>query len=403
MDRVEANVALAMGVRPEVLGYLVGLKNSPWSHMETARKITYEDSIEPLWRRQEKTLTRQLLPQADQDARRFIRFDTSGVRALQEDEERRAKIARSNADIWTVGERRIYTGKDPFGDERDEEITSSPAPVAPMQQMAEPVAWETKDAGTRNIRWLQFDLDAKAQEPGWEREVLSLLVLQAKGIRELFERYVLAVGGEPTPESLASFLGAVSEYLSAEGKAEAARILTPLVQSTAERSARRVTARLGWSFDVVQEGLAKYITEEVDFLVSVMGETTGRAVAETVQSALVDRVPLTELRSRLETLPAFDRKRAQLVARTETTRATNGAQRRTVEEGARELGVTTQKTWLSSRDDRVRDEHDMRDDGEWYGMDHTWGGLKEPGEPNCRCTLDYRVVPSEPQPTGATL
>jgi HK97 family phage portal protein len=78
LDRVEANVALALGVRPEVLGYLVGLKNSPWSHMDTARKITYEDTIEPYWRREEKALTRQLLPLPERQARRFIRVDCVG-------------------------------------------------------------------------------------------------------------------------------------------------------------------------------------------------------------------------------------------------------------------------------------------------------------------------------------
>jgi SPP1 gp7 family putative phage head morphogenesis protein len=287
---------------------------------------------------------------------------------------------------------------EPFGDERDDAFTNvSPARTEPPEQLSAPAMWETKDAGSRNLLWMQFDLDAKANEPTWEREVARLLAMQAKDIRDLFERYVKAIGAEPTPESLASFLGAVSEYLSDDARQAAVRILTPLVESTAKAAATRFTSRLGWSFDVVQEGLAKYISEEVDFLARVMGETTGRAVAETVQKSLVDRIPLPELRSRLETLPEFDRKRAQLVARTETTRATNGAQRRSAEAGARELGVELQKSWLSSRDERVRDDHADRDDGEWYAMDHTWGDLKEPGEPNCRCTLDYRVAPHQAQ------
>lgn len=112
LNRVEATVCLAFGVRPEVLGAMVGLENSPWSHMETARAITYDDTIIPLWRSHERVMTRQLLPEAERNAGRKIRFDISDVAALQEDDQERATVAQTNARIWTLNERRLYTGKD---------------------------------------------------------------------------------------------------------------------------------------------------------------------------------------------------------------------------------------------------------------------------------------------------
>ena len=395
IDRVEANVGLAFGVRPEVLGMLVGLRNSPWSHMDQARRVTYEDVIQPMWSRIEKTLTHQLLSDADQDAGQIIRFDASGVRALQDDEKARAEIARTNAGIWTRDERRVYTGKDPLEDERGEEITGHRQPSAsPQITASRTVPWDTKSDGTRHLLWAEFDLSAKAQERVWEPEVAKLLAAQADDVQGLFRRYVRESGGTVDPSTLAQFLEEVRDYIGAEGAEKARRTLGPLVESTAQNASRRLTARLGIDFNVVQEGLAKYAAEETDFLVSVMGESTGKAVARTVQSSVEEAIPLRDLRGRLEELPEFSRTRAQLVARTETTRATNGAQRRTAEEFESQTGERIEKSWLSSRDDRVRDEHWELDDGEWYAVDHEWpNGLKSPGEPNCRCTLEYRIAP----------
>ena len=395
LDRVEANVALAFGVRPEVLGMLVGLRNSPWSHMDQARRVTYEDVIQPMWGRIEKTLTHQLLSDADQDAGQIIRFDTSGIRALQDDEAQRAKIAATNADIWTRNERRVYTGKEPMEDERGEEIVGRQTRAPdPLEQDARDAGWDTKSDGMRHLLWAEFDLSAKAQERVWEPEVVKLLATQAGDVQGLFRRYVRESGGTVDPSTLAQFLEEVRQYLGTEGAEKARRTLAPLVERTTENAARRMTARIGIDFDVIQPGLAKYAAEETDFLVSVMGETTGKGVAQTVQRATTDRVPLTELRDRLETLPEFDRKRAQLVARTETTRATNGAQRRTAQEFEAQTGERIEKSWLSSRDDRVRDEHEEFDDGTWHPVDYEWpNGLANPGEPNCRCTLEYRIRP----------
>src|SRR5690606_36074833 len=91
---VEAKVCLAFRVRPEVLGAQVGLVNSPWSHIDVARRITYEDCIEPLWQRYERALTRQLLRPVDDDRSRLIAFVRSKIRALQDDIERQARIGR---------------------------------------------------------------------------------------------------------------------------------------------------------------------------------------------------------------------------------------------------------------------------------------------------------------------
>src|SRR5690606_15006593 len=130
LDRVEACVAAAFRIPPVVLGFLVGLRNSPWSQMEQARRMTYEDTIEPLWRRDEKTLTRHLLRLVDPNPRRMIRFDTSKIRALQIDRAQMADIAQKTRDIGTVNERRALLGWEPIEDDRGERILGLAEPGA---------------------------------------------------------------------------------------------------------------------------------------------------------------------------------------------------------------------------------------------------------------------------------
>jgi HK97 family phage portal protein len=399
LDRVEANVALAFGVRPEVLGMMVGLKNSPWSHMETARRIVYEDTIEPFWRREEKALSRQLLGSEDIAAKRYIRVDTSGIRALQADELQKAQISTANAGIWTVDERRIYTGQEPLGGDVGASIATPVArQLEPTERLAAPAPMQAKD-GMRALTWIEHDLHAKAQEDRWKRAVLALLGEQSADILRLAEKYLSGTTA-PTIEQIAAFLTDVQDYLTIEGKAKAEAALRSVVKLTGETAAQRLASRLSVSFDVIQPGLDRYLANELDFLTSVMGDTTGEAVARTMQQALNDQVPYVEIRDRLERLPAFSPERAELVARTETTRAANGAQMSVAEGYQQETGRVMEKTWISSRDgDRVRVEHQENDDGQWYPLNHDWpSDGQKPSAPNCRCTLGYRFAPEPRRP-----
>lgn len=117
---VEAVVCSCFQVRPELLGLLVGLENAPWSHMDTARRIFYDDTMGPLWSFFQDELTEQLMRPVDDDPRVLIRFDTSAVRAIQDDVEKRSETADRMRMAWTVNDMRTYTGLEPFeeGDPR---------------------------------------------------------------------------------------------------------------------------------------------------------------------------------------------------------------------------------------------------------------------------------------------
>jgi len=79
--------------------------------------------------------------------------------------------------------------------------------------------------------------------------------------------------------------------------------------------------------------------------------------------------------------------KAMRVARTETSHAAGFGQR----EAARQSGVVKTHTWVTSRDDRVRDEH-VAVDGETVDFDKPYStGEMYPGEEAimCRCVESY--------------
>lgn len=529
LDRVEATVGSVFGIPPVVLGWLSGMQNSPWSQMSEARRQTYEDTIEPLWRDICNRAGRKLLAPEERAAGLLVRFDTSQVRALQEDQEGKARISASNATTWTRNERRVFTGQDPLdpADPRGEEIegtlasmppddlgTGDPAAAAagaasdiqatalngaqvtalvdivarvtsgdiPLSSAAamvrasfpllteaqvdaifadveegsappapnpfaggggqrEPDDDEDEDtpakrdihrvlrelglldaqpesgqkrADTTDLLWWIFDVSTKASEPRWavaihahlqalRGKILAAARKEFKAADGTTEEHKLAhaalvqriAAGLPGAEAKADIPGWVEDVISADKPILVAKTRS-LVLGTGTAAVRRVGARLKISFRRLEPGLLQYAEREAAFLADVMGETTGAAVAKAVQAGLAAGDTISGLVARLQDLPAFSGTRAKMVARTETTRAWNGAQRSSLSHYAKATGTKVLKFWLSARDSRVRDEHAALDDDKGIPVDDTFdNGLSEPGEPNCRCSLTYEVVPAE--------
>lgn len=406
LNRIEATVGAVFGVAPVVLGWQVGLENSPWSQMGEARRSVYEETIEPRWRDMEKRLTRALLPPEERERGLFIRFDSSDVRALFDDDKLLAEVAAMMRREWTLDERRAYTGMQPLpeGDPRGGEIEGQGTEDGGMDLagLLGAGAWgEDGDQGaegTKSLRgekalaWAIFDFSCKAAERTWENVVY-------RGLKE-WRDAVVRIAGDTLREVKAitsasgdEFEGEFALWMEQTGLPLMRSLVYPLVFTTAEKATKQAAAKLGLSFSVFEQAILRYAERETAFLVGVMGETTGKAVAGIVQDGLAAGDLIRDLTKRLEDSAQFSRTRAKLVARTETTRAWNGSQRTSLSEYARTSGRGVEKSWLSARDDRVRDEHIDLDDGEFYPIDEMFAnGLTEPGEPNCRCTLVYRLT-----------
>lgn len=402
LDRVEATTAAVFGIPAVVLSYLVGLKNSPWSQMSEARRMAYEDTIEPIWKRDGKTLTRQLLRRMDPDPRRRIKVDTSEVRALQLDRKLMSEISVKTKDIGTRNERRALLGWDPLGDERGDEIVGDSPMQVDLRQQGEgqnagPGARERKGARLseetkRDLAWIRFDVQTKAQEPVWRRAAAKQLEADARVIGKLAEKH-LREAKEADPPSVDSFLGALEGYLTGDARKAWDAVVQPLIEATGITAVEAVASELGVVFDVLQPGVLSFTEKHAAELIVQVTDTTKEAVRGALQRGLEagDSVPNLAKRIR-ETDSAFGKARSELIARTETATVTNGSQRDSLADYAATEGVTVEKSWLSSRDSRVRDEHQHLDDGKWIPVDQPFAnGDQYPQDPNERCTTIYRI------------
>ena len=108
-----------------------------------------------------------------------------------------------------------------------------------------------------------------------------------------------------------------------------------------------------------------------------------------------------QISRRVKDLLEGDAGKAIRIVRTESTRIYNEAQYDSILH-AEEQGITMTKTWISSRDDRTRESHEMLDGvtipvDEPFVIDGDEGMF--PGDfsearnvINCRCTVEYNVV-----------
>ncbi len=399
LDRVEACVGAVFGTPPVVLGWKVGLENSPWSQMSEARLQTVEDTIEPRWRDVERRMTRQLLSLEDREAGRRIVFDTSGIRAFAADDATRATTAAAMVNDWTRNERRVYTGQDPLpeDDPRGDEIGSSSGGGGTFDLGEDDLLGLSmvlrKAVDTKVLEWTIFDVSTKAAERTWERDIANVLKRIQADILRLYDKHV-EEEKQVDPDSVITFVAGVGTYLRETAGPLLEKTTLPLILSGGAAGVRRASAQTGIAFAILQPGLDAYAVQEASFLASVMCNSTGKAVAAVMQTQVAEGALIADTRKALLEIPGFSRKRAQLVARTQTTRVFNGAARAAMShwQDTQPETVRVTKTWLTAQDDRVRDEHaDL--DGETVGINETFGttGLSEPSEPNCRCTTVYGI------------
>ncbi len=132
----ETRIGAVTGVPPTLINLASGLEHSIYNNVRQGQEHFYEQTINPLWRVVAATYTKQLL-WVDYSADKAVRFryDTTNVRALQEDQD--ALFARYSVAVekgWvTKDEARAAVGLEPLpnglGEAKD--------PLEQARQMAE--------------------------------------------------------------------------------------------------------------------------------------------------------------------------------------------------------------------------------------------------------------------------
>ncbi len=148
------------------------------------------------------------------------------------------------------------------------------------------------------------------------------------------------------------------------------------------------------TFDVTNPIVTDWIQSEVQTMVSGINETTWAQLRDILQAAIDQGLDVDDIARQINDVFEQDiGNRAQVIARTESTRATNGGSL----QAARLSGVVLQKEWLATLDNRVRESHRSAH-GQRVGLEDDFtvgdargqhpGGMDRAEESvQCRCTL----------------
>ncbi len=412
----EERISGVLGVPAIVAGLGAGLARSTFANFAEAREMAYESNIIPSQRVFGSVIKRQLLSEfEDEIANWQVAYDLKEVRVLQEDENKKAERVGKMVlgGYVTVSNAQRETG---MPVDETQNIYLRPLMMQPVPagtKAAKPEAIESKSDGLteemKDILWKRVDrrrvawwgAASKKIEPLYEAEAEAVeKAIKGKAPNKLIDAAEKAIEGlRPEWEKMITALSTaiiedfgneVAEDLGAEkslGKAVAYNIAL----SQASKDGRVKSLELKWTFDPMSAIARAWIVKNGTVSIKTILATNLEDVKTVILAGVDENVGTTQIARNLRRFYT-DRSpfKAMRVARTETSHAAGFGQ----QEAARQSGVVKTRSWISSRDDRVRDEHILMDTDENHNVpfDEPYSdGSMYPGEQDimCRCVETY--------------
>ena len=380
------DVAAIFGIDSWFLG---DNEHSSYNNILEAKKALYEEAVIPLLDDIKSTLNLKVAPFYGEDI--TISYDTSGVVALRADYTKKAEQAKT---FWGMGipfsqiNERLELGFDEFPDWDRGYLPFNLSPTGSSAPAEEPKGIMIKALNLQNeeqktAHWKRIDRRRVAWWGVVSKKIKPLYEDEAKAIEKAIK------GKKPT--QLESAAGEAIEGQHAEWEKMMTAILSALIENFGDEIAEDLGAgksdkpsETKWTFDPYSAAVRRWIAvngaksiktilatnlEDVKgvILVGVDENLSTAQIGRNIRQFYTDRSPFKAMR----------------VARTETSHAAGYGQ----QEAARQSGVVKTKTWITSRDDRVRDSH-IAMDGETVKFDEPYSdGSSYPGEQDimCRC------------------
>ncbi len=385
-------IAAAIGVDP----WWVGDRSaSTYNNVQEARKALYEDNALPLLDDIRATLNLKVAPLYGGDI--YITYDTSGIPALREDEDKKSQIAQR---YWQMGipfeqiNAKLNLGYQEFLGWDMGYLPFSVAPVGSNGQAQQPET-ETEEEPEEGAKSLNPDSEEwKAQE--WKR-VDTRRTAWWPVLEKRFEPLYQELGEKAA--NAAPDKGAIEKVIASQSdkwqKTLTAVYLT-LIEDFGTQTEQRLKSRSGGTevkFDPLASRYAReWIKKQAAVRVKTILETQKEAMARLIAQGMSDNLSSSQIaKSIRQFYTDHSRSMAMRVARTETTAAASAGQ----VSAATEAGFKKAK-WLSTRDPRTRDTHaamdgEEREIGEAFSNGCTAPGIgDDPAETvNCRCTLSF--------------
>ena len=341
-------ICAAFGVQIEA----TGLVDATFTNKRDAHRQTWEDTIIPFLFDQAEALDIQLAPVLGGDAH-FL-FDLSQTPAVTEARKERSEEAQRYFGMG-ISPRAINEhlglGFDPDDCPETGFVSATLFPLnaqLPEIPGAEPPRQRSLNLQTeeqRVLHWYRFD----RQRQAWERSV-------AEHVRTLFAQEANRV------EAVVQSGGREVDHAVNAGRSEWGRVLEASWRAVvehfggevADELAGRARATRAEVWDPWKPSVQSFVKQSVGDHVVGIADTTKADLKALIAQALEENQGSDVIAKGVRDLyDGYGRARSYVIARTEVGGAANyGSQ-----EAARQSGVVETHTWLSSRDDRVRDAH----------------------------------------------
>ena len=407
-------ILAAFGVPQSMVGIL---DQANYSNMKEQTKTFWTQTMIPEIRKFESVLTLRAA-QITGDDKTIIQADLSTVEALRADEQARASVAQTYVNIGIPLDQVIKALDLPFDAskiEPKEKPKPEPGPTDEEADSQTDDEDETKDGeegkkamGTNqdlDMVWKRFDRALVPHEQAFTGSLRAYFRAQKKRVMDKFEDMAgklvpKDVKAIKAPEDQVGYFFNFEKERDLFGKVVDRKIRKAYFDFAVDM-ANRLTP--GISFSVDERAAGQWIASKVlklqqdvtRFTQEQLTDAVVESIRDAVSTGLSQSETIDQIRERiLETYDFAVESRAERIARTETVGAANAGAMQAIKESS-----APYKTWVTSRDDRVRDVHAFMD-GKTIKKDESFvtpdgETLMFPGDPNggpgaiinCRCNV----------------
>lgn len=397
-----------------------------YANAREQRRIFWVDGMIPRLRKIESVINERLAK--PYDATIVVMHDLSGVEEIAEDEGRRAQTNTSNvsAGIMTINEVRMKmklppvpwgdTWFAPFGlspvslsSEPDDQPTEDTPPAKKRElhktkedSISEPVIEEPPqnpediEKARRDATWGRYKDATERWERKWLPVMRSLFNSQEREvIRNLRDSDWQKSLNQNRLDQFKNIKASIDLIVFDKTNArkvfqrDARKLIEYTLSQAAEKEIRDYD--LGIDFDLTDPNVKNWINSKAFNFANEINLTTEDALRRELSEAIRLGETLSEVEDRVAHVFDVARgSRTAMIARTEVISASNAG----ALESYKQSGLVKSVEWISSRDNKVREEHQI--DGEQVDIGAKFSnGLKYPGDPegepgnviNCRCTI----------------
>jgi HK97 family phage portal protein len=417
-DKTREDILAVFRIPPVMLGIMDEGNVSK----KEQRKVFWQDSMIPRLRKIENVINEFLVKPWGTDL--VVMHDLSQIEDLQEDKKARAEEDEilTRAGIKVINEVRKERGLPgvPWGDtwnapiglmSIETERAPAPAPAAPEDEPEDeldqeddegkaaaptPAIPEVQDKSVirRDGLWQVFKGFTEAHERRWGVAMRRLFNAQERevmaNLREGWEQR----SQQARLDGLKTLKQSIDVIIFDRGEARKVfrRDARKLMEFTLTESAKGEASRYDLpAFDLAEPRVQKWLDEKAFKFADDINDTTEERLRSELEEAVKAGEAISKVEKRIEDVFDIARgARTQAIARTEVVSASNAGAFMAYEQS----GVVQETEWITARDGKVRDSHQI--DGETAGLGQTFkNGLKYPGEPgapadevvNCRCTV----------------